>query len=77
MCGHDDRTCPEGITLNVKPAGLACYPFLIPLLALPALVIALGVVLPAVWSTKPARRRAAHAVLAQLLAALPRRGPPG
>ncbi|RZB19608.1 hypothetical protein StrepF001_12845 [Streptomyces sp. F001] len=39
----------------------------------PALVLALvfsvfaGVVLPAVWSTQPARRKAAAAVLAQLL----------
>ncbi|MER6385465.1 hypothetical protein [Streptomyces sp. NPDC001250] len=39
----------------------------------PALVLALvfsvfaGVVLPAVWSTRPARRKAAAAVLAQLL----------
>ncbi|MGI5380617.1 hypothetical protein ACQEV2_41725 [Streptomyces sp. CA-251387] len=41
----------------------------------PALVLALvfsvfaGVVLPAVWSTQPARRQAAAAVLAQLLRA--------
>lgn len=32
-----------------------------------------GVVLPAVWSRKPARRRAALTVLAQLLDALRRR----
>jgi len=47
--------------------------------ALPVLVFAVfllvfaGVVLPAVWSVRPARRHAAAAVLAQLLAAL--RGP--
>ncbi|MEV0643295.1 hypothetical protein AB0I77_52140 [Streptomyces sp. NPDC050619] len=41
----------------------------------PALVLALvffvfaGVVLPAVWSTRPARRKAAAVVLAQLLQA--------
>lgn len=32
----------------------------------------LGVVLPAVWSTKPARRKAATTVLDQILAALDR-----
>lgn len=42
----------------------------------PALVLALvffvfaGVILPAVWSTQPARRQAAAAVLAQLLQGL-------
>lgn len=51
-----------------------------PLPALPALLAALafaalyaGVVLPAVWSRKPARRNAALKVLTQLLAALCRR----
>lgn len=51
--------------------------------SLPALALAVfllvfaGVVLPAVWSARPARRHAAAAVLAQLLAALPggRKGP--
>jgi hypothetical protein len=62
--------------MNLKSVGIALYPvlapLLLPLLTLPALLIVLGVVLPAVWSTKPTRRRAAHAVLAQLLAALHR-----
>jgi hypothetical protein len=38
-----------------------------------ALLLYAGVVLPAVWSTKPARRKAAAAVLHQILAIL-RRG---
>jgi hypothetical protein len=38
-----------------------------------ALLIYAGVVLPAVWSAKPARRKAAAAVLHQILAIL-RRG---
>ncbi|GGY70980.1 hypothetical protein GCM10010326_76430 [Streptomyces xanthochromogenes] len=46
----------------------------VPALALALCLLAFaGVVLPAVWSTQPARRQAAAAVLAQLLAAL--RGP--
>jgi hypothetical protein len=53
--------------VNLKPAGLALYPILIPLLALPAVLLILGVVLPAVWSTRPTRRHAAQAVLTQLL----------
>jgi hypothetical protein len=57
--------------MNLRSAGIALYPVLLPLLTLPALLIVLGVILPAVWSTKPARRRAAHTVLAQLLTALP------
>ncbi|MFD9794396.1 hypothetical protein ACFWXK_26015 [Streptomyces sp. NPDC059070] len=43
------------------------------LLALVPLALVVGVVLPAVWSTRPARRRAAAAVLGQLLAAVRRR----
>ncbi|SEC21858.1 hypothetical protein [Streptomyces sp. TLI_105] len=39
------------------------------LMLLSVLVIIIGVVLPAVWSTSPARRRAASSVLAQLLKA--------
>lgn len=38
-----------------------------------ALLVYVGVVLPAVWSAKPARRKAAAAVLHQILAIL-RRG---
>ena len=38
-----------------------------------ALLIYAGVVLPAVWSAKPARRKAAAAVLRQLLASFRRR----
>jgi hypothetical protein len=53
--------------VNLKPAGFALYPILIPLLALPAVLLILGVVLPAVWSTRPTRRHAAQAVLTQLL----------
>jgi hypothetical protein len=52
--------------------------------SLPVLMLAVfvclfvGVVLPAVWSAQPARRRAAAAVLAQILAVVPsRRRPPG
>jgi hypothetical protein len=52
--------------VTLKPAGLALYPILIPLVALPAILLILGVVLPAVWSTRPTRRRAALAVLAVL-----------
>jgi len=37
-----------------------------------ALLIYIGVVLPAVWSAKPARRRAANAVLRQILNAFTR-----
>ncbi|MFD9332403.1 hypothetical protein [Streptomyces sp. NPDC060065] len=49
-------------------------PFL-PLLftALVFIAVYAGVVLPAVWSRKPARRHAAFRVLTQLLAALRRR----
>jgi hypothetical protein len=36
------------------------------------LLVFLGVALPAVWSTKPARRKAATAVLGQILATLDR-----
>lgn len=39
------------------------------------LLIFFGVVLPAVWSTRPSRRRAAAAVLAQILNSF--RGRPG
>jgi len=39
-----------------------------------ALLVFLGIALPAVWSSKPARRRAAAAVLEQILATLRRRG---
>ncbi|MEV7203462.1 hypothetical protein [Streptomyces griseoluteus] len=45
--------------------------------SLPALMLAVfvpvfvGVVLPAIWSAQPARRRAAAAVLAQILAVMP------
>ena len=47
-------------------------PSSLPALALAAfLLVFAGVVLPAVWSIRPARRHAAAAVLAQLLAALP------
>ncbi|GFE25938.1 hypothetical protein RB199_30385 [Streptomyces libani] len=42
-------------------------------LALIFLAVFAGVVLPAVWSSRPSRRRAAAAVLAQLLSALRRR----
>lgn len=35
-----------------------------------ALLIFLGIALPAVWSSKPARRKAATAVLGQILATL-------
>ncbi|MGW5125330.1 hypothetical protein ACWEQ7_15000 [Streptomyces sp. NPDC004069] len=52
--------------------------------SLPALMLAVfvsvfvGVVLPAIWSAQPARRRAAAAVLTQILAAMPgTRGAPG
>ncbi|MEV8248585.1 hypothetical protein ACFWJV_29975 [Streptomyces rochei] len=45
--------------------------------SVPALLLAVfvcvfaGVVLPAIWSAQPARRRAAAAVLAQMLAVMP------
>lgn len=52
--------------------------------SLPALLLVVfvclfvGVVLPAIWSAQPARRRAAAAVLAQILAVMPgTRRPPG
>jgi hypothetical protein len=38
-----------------------------------ALLVYVGVVLPAVWSAKPARRQAAAAVLRQILVTLRRR----
>lgn len=51
---------------------LTAAPVLLPLLVFLALYV--GVVLPAVWSRKPARRQAALRVLTQLLGALrPRR----
>lgn len=40
------------------------------LISLAFLLVFLGVMLPAAWSTKPARRRAAATVLAQILTAL-------
>jgi hypothetical protein len=39
-----------------------------------ALLIILGIALPAVWSSKPARRKAATAVLGQILDTLDRHG---
>ncbi|MFE5902286.1 hypothetical protein ACFQ67_33445 [Streptomyces sp. NPDC056488] len=48
-------------------------PFLpVALLLIPVLVVVAGVVLPAVWSASPVRRRAAVSVLAQLLKAVRR-----
>lgn len=44
-----------------------------PLLALALGAFFVGVVLPAVWSSRPARRRAAAEVLAQLLTVVQRR----
>lgn len=44
------------------------------LMALVFLAVYLGVVLPAVWSRRPARRSAALKVLTQLLGPLRRRG---
>lgn len=41
--------------------------------ALLALLVFFGIALPAVWSSKPARRRAAAAVLGQILATVGRR----
>jgi hypothetical protein len=59
--------------LHLPPA-LALAPLV---LTLPTVMIVLGVILPAVWSTDQARRRAASGVLRQLLAALPRRSRAG
>jgi hypothetical protein len=42
-------------------------PVVLAVVAVIVLLVYFGVILPAVWSTKPARRRDAHRVLQQLL----------
>lgn len=48
---------------------LSAHALLIPISAMTALILLvyIGIALPAVWSAKPARRKAAAAVLSQIL----------
>lgn len=66
----------RAVRATVVIAGLAsgCHLFLTVAVGalLLGLLVFLGIALPAVWSSRPARRKAAAAVLAQILAALQR-----
>ncbi len=67
----------RGASTSGMLAALAATPHLMLALAagagLLALLVFFGIALPAVWSSKPARRKAAAAVLEQILATLRRR----
>jgi hypothetical protein len=62
-----------GLVAVGASAAAAAHQPVLPLAALSALLLVLtaGVVLPAVWSRKPARRQAAAAVLDRLLTTRP------
>jgi hypothetical protein len=65
---------PAGITAVTRACGLVPLTVVVMVVAFP--LVYFGVILPAVWSRKRARRDAAAAVLAQLLGVL-RRSPHG
>lgn len=66
----------RGAGASVTLAAYAAFPSLLAAVAvgvtLLALLVFLGIALPAVWSSRPARRKAAAAVLGQILGALRR-----
>lgn len=67
----------RGAGASVTLAACAAFPSLLAAVAvgvtLLVLLVFLGIALPAVWSSRPARRKAAAAVLGQILGALRRR----
>ena len=70
----------RGASITGVLAALAATSHLMPAIvagaALLALLVFFGIAFPAVWSSKPARRKAAAAVLAQILATLRRHSGP-
>ncbi|MER6809971.1 hypothetical protein ABT299_11880 [Spirillospora sp. NPDC000708] len=57
---------PSGSAISFV-AALAVRDWVLLLIALSVVVVLFGVLLPAVWSSKPARRQAARAVLEAVL----------
>jgi hypothetical protein len=67
----------RGVGVSGMLAAYAAFPSLLAAIAVGVTMLALlvffGVVLPAVWSSKPTRRKAAATVLGQILGTLRRR----
>jgi hypothetical protein len=63
------RRRPTTAVLTGGSAAIAAvhFPMALAVVAVIMLLVYVGIILPAVWSTKPARRRDARAVLQQIL----------
>jgi hypothetical protein len=64
---HRCRPISAALTGGSVVIAASYAPMVLAAVALVVLLVYCGVILPAVWSTKPTRRRDAHHVLQQLL----------
>jgi type II secretory pathway component PulF len=64
---HRSRPSTAALTSGSVVVAAVSSPMVLAVVAVIVLLVYLGVILPAVWSTKPTRRRDARQVLQQLL----------